>query len=226
MRKFLITFAFILALGCCSNTPELETGEIKTLKLLKQTFVQPNQSKNFVDARNLLNRKQIDAANIPILFVELASGQNGTLTPYPGQGVGQTWLGADGATITLEHGVIKASRGMGDDIMGSSTFIPQWSKINFNTSNYSRKISYLTGNNKITKRSFECKMQKNNQKDVIKIWGLKFVVTKFEESCDHNGFKITNTYYVDDKEIVRKSYQYHNDTTGYITTERLDRYEN
>ena len=26
----------------CSNTPELETGEIKTLQLLKQTFEQAN----------------------------------------------------------------------------------------------------------------------------------------------------------------------------------------
>ena len=34
-----------------------------------------------MDARNLINREQIDAANIPVLFVELASGQNGTLTP-------------------------------------------------------------------------------------------------------------------------------------------------
>ena len=30
---------------------------------------------------------------------------------YPGQGVGQTWLGADGATITLEQGILTASEG-------------------------------------------------------------------------------------------------------------------
>ena len=83
----------------------------------------------FIDARYLLSREQVDAAKTPVLFVELASGQNGTLTPYPGQGFGQTWLGADGATITLERGILKASRGMGDDLMGSSVSIPPWSKI-------------------------------------------------------------------------------------------------
>ena len=223
MRKFLFIFALIVTLGCCSNTPELETGEIKTLQLLKQTFEQPNHSKIFIDARDLLTREQIDAYNIPVLFVELASGQNGTLTLYPGQGVGQTWLGADGATITLEHGIIKASRGMGDDIMGSSTFIPRWVKIDDNASIYNRKVSYLSGNNKIIERSFECKTQKNNQKLVVEIWDIEFVVTKFDEKCNHNGFEITNTYYVDDREIVRKSSQYHGDTLGYIITERLDR---
>ena len=100
----------------------METGEIRTLQLLKKAFDSSNKPKRFMDARNLINREQIDAANMPVLFVELESGQNGTLTPYPGQGVGQTWLGADGATVTLNRGVLKASRGMGDDLMGSTSF--------------------------------------------------------------------------------------------------------
>ena len=110
MKNFLIfyvllTFFFVLA--SCSNTPELETGEIKTLQLLKNATKQANSPKIFVDARDLLSRRQIDLAAIPILFVELQSGQNGTLTPYPGNGVGQTWLGADGATVTLERAFLK-----------------------------------------------------------------------------------------------------------------------
>ena len=108
MNKFLTSLCFILTLASCSNAPEMETGEIRTLQLLKKAFEGSNKPKRFMDARNLINREQIDAANIPVLFVELASGQNGTLTPYPGQGVGQTWLGADGATITLDRGVLKA----------------------------------------------------------------------------------------------------------------------
>ena len=112
MNKFLASLSFILILASCSNAPETETGEIRTLQLLKKAFDDSSKPKRFIDARNLIDRKQIDAANIPVLFVELASGQNGTLTPYPGQGVGQTWLGADGATITLERGILKASRGM------------------------------------------------------------------------------------------------------------------
>ena len=130
MKKFLASLSFILILASCSNAPETETGEIRTLQILKKAFDDSSKPKRFIDARNLIDRKQIDAANIPVLFVELASGQNGTLTPYPGQGVGQTWLGADGATITLEKGILKASRGMGDDLMGSSSSMPPWEKIN------------------------------------------------------------------------------------------------
>ncbi len=223
MKTLLIHLALILTLTSCSNTSELETGEIKTLKLLKQVFEQPNGSKIFIDSRNILTRKQIDAANIPVLFVELKSGQNGTLTPYAGQGIGQTWLGADGATITMEQGILKASRGMGDDLMGSSSSMPPWSKIGDDIKIYKRELMYITGNNKILKHKFQCSIEKNNRQEVIKIWDINFSVTRFQENCSNNEYELNNTYYVDDRKIVRRASQYHSETIGYILTERLDR---
>ena len=197
MNKFLTSLALILILASCSNAPETETGEIRTLKLLKKAFDSSNKSKRFMDARNLINREQIDAASIPVLFVELNSGQNGTLTPYPGQGDGQTWLGADGATVTLEKGVLKASRGMGDDLMGSSSSMPSWSNINKKTGPYSRKLNHITGNNKISRRVFKCNIEKTSSTELIKIWDINFKVTKFEESCTYGSFTFKNIYYVD-----------------------------
>ena len=223
MKTFLINIALILTLSSCANTPERETGEIKTLQVLKQAFEERNRSKIFIDSRTLLSREKINAANIPVLFVELKSGQNGTLTPYPGQGIGQTWLGADGATITMERGILKASRGMGDDLMGSYSSMPSWSKIDNGITTYQRQLIYTSGNNKILKHSFECNIEKSNRKEVIEIWDINFFVTKFKENCGNSEFEIKNTYYVDDKEIVRRASQYHSETLGYILTERLDR---
>ena len=223
MNRFLLILVLISILSCCSNTPELETGEIKTLAVLDQALQKLSQPKQFIDARTILNRKQIDAANIPVLFVELASGQNGTLTPYPGQGVGQTWLGADGATITLEKGILKASRGMGDDLMGSSSSMPPWSKVNKKTENYSRKLTHITGNNESYKRVFICDIEKTSSGEFIKIWDINFKVDKFEESCSDGSFTFKNTYHVDTKRTVRRSSQYHSETLGFILIERLDR---
>lgn len=223
VNRCLIISVLISILASCSNTPELETGEIKILAILDQAFQQSSQQKQFVDSRLLLKRKQIDEAKVPVLFVELPSGQNGTLTPYPGQGIGQTWLGADGATITLDRGVLKASRGIGDDLMGSSSSMPSWSKIKGKTPAFKRELIYLNGNNKISKRIFKCNFEKIGKRKIIEIWEVKFTVTKFNENCASGGFKIKNTYYLDDQKIVRKSKQYHSDTVGYIVTERLDR---
>ena len=215
VTKKLLYLTLLFTLVSCSNTTEFETGEIRTLQILKQTFQKSNQTGVFLDARILLNREQIDAANTPVIFVELVTGQNGTLTPYPGQGFGQTWLGADGATITLERGVLKASRGMGDDVMGSSSLMPSWSKIITNKTSYERKISHLSGNNKLSERAFQCNIHKSNNQELIEIWEVNFSVTKFEEVCENNSQLIKNTYYVDDQEIVRRSSQYHSDTWLY-----------
>ena len=223
VRKFFESFLFILVMASCSNTPELESGEINAIKLLRQALSKTDQSSTFVDSRNLLSRKQIDAANMPVLFVELASGQNGTLTLYPGQGIGQTWLGADGATITLDRGVLKASRGMGDDLMGSSSSMPPWSKINYKTENYSRKLSQITGNNKISKLVFNCSIEKTSIGELIEIWDVQFKVAKFEEMCFNREHSFKNIYQVDSQGIIRRSFQYHSDTLGSIMLERLDR---
>ena len=223
MNKFFTCLSFIFVLASCSNAPETETGVIRTLQLLKKAFDQSNKPRGLIDSRNLITREQIDAANIAVLFVELASGQNGTLTPYPGQGVGKTWLGADGATITLEKGILKATRGMGDDLMGSSSYMPPWSNINKKTKTYSRELNHITGNNKISKRVFNCNIEKNSSTELIKIWDINFKVAKFEESCSDRNLKFKNTYQVDTQGIVRRSTQYHSETLGSILIERLDR---
>ena len=223
MNRFLFFSFLISILISCSNTPELETGEIKLLAILDQEFKRPSQQKEFIDSRLLLTRKQIDEAKVPVLYVELPSGQNGTLTPYPGQGIGQTWLGADGAIITLDRGVLKASRGMGDDLMGSTSSMPPWPKIKDKEQNYIRELSYITGNNQISKIVFRCDIQKIGSGEVIEIWDINFTVNRLEENCLSDNFKTKNTYYLDDKGIVRKSFQYHSATKGYILIERLDR---
>ena len=223
MKKYFATLISILILISCSNVPELETGEIKVLQLLKEAAKQNNNSHRFIDARTLLSRQQIDAVKTPIIFVQLFSGQNGTLIPYPGQGIGQTWLGADGATITLERGILKASRGMGDDLMGSSSSMPPWSILNYEIKSYRRELKHLTGNNKISKRVFSCDIEKTSSEEQIEIWDINFEVANFEEQCFNSSFTFKNNYQVDARGIVRRSLQYHSDTIGYITIERLDR---
>ena len=169
----------------------------------------------------MINRKQIDAANIPVLF-RIGVRQNGTLTPYPGQGVGQTWLGADGATITLEKGILKASRGMGDDLMASSSSMPPWSNMNKEIENYSRELNHITGNNKIFKLIFNCYMEKISKEEQIEVWEVNFKVAKFEEQCSNSGLTFKNIYHVDTKGIIRQSLQFHSQTLGYVKIERLD----
>ena len=96
-------------------------------------------------------------------------------------------------------------------------------KINKKKGTYSRELSHITGNNKISKRVFICDIKKINSEELLKIWGVDFKVAKFEESCFYGTFKFKNIYYVDFQGIVRRSLQYHSNTLGYVTIERIDR---
>ena len=154
--------------------------------------------------------------------MELETGQNGTLTQYPGKGFGQTWLGADGATVTLYRGQLSATRGMGDDIMGSTSSMPHWDKIG-SASNYEKTLSYLNGSNQISAIKYECKLTLINKSETIKIWKVSHTIKKYHENCFRDDHEIKNTYYLDSRNIVRKSYQYHSETLGYLKIERVDR---
>ena len=222
VTKGLVKLVLFFTLIGCSNTFERETGEIKTLSLLKQAFTENKSKGQFLDARKLISREEIDAADVPVIYIELASGKNGTLTLYPGQGNGQTWLGADGATVTFDQGVLKASRGLGDDLMGGASSMPSWPVID-GSEKYIRKMSYLDGSNKIILRTFDCEISKANDPQKIQIWQVDFIVTVYQEICSDESGQIENKFYLDQRNTVRKSKQFHSDGLGYIITERLER---
>ena len=206
----------------CSNSHELETGEMRTIELIQQAINQSNKKELVLNVKKIFTRELIDSVGSPILYVELENGQNGTLDLYPGNGIGDTWLAADGATITFKHGVLKSSRGMGDDLMCSRSNMPMWSEIT-TSANYDRKILYLSGNNQIYSEEYNCKINKTKKDAQIIIFDLSFVTDLYEETCKGQFNNFNNKYYIDHQQIVRRSYQYHGKTIGYILTERLER---
>ena len=61
----------------------METGEIKSLKILKRFLITAKFHRLLT--LGIYCREQVDVANTRVVH-RAASGQNGTLTPYPGQG--------------------------------------------------------------------------------------------------------------------------------------------
>ena len=221
MRRHFLLLSLII-LTACSNSSDFETGEIKAIRNLKDTLLASKTPTKILDTRNVITREKIDAAKIPVLYMELENGQNGTLTPYPGQGVGETWLGADGATVTLERGIIKATRGMRGDLMGSLSSMPSWTDVK-DTLEYTRQVSYLSGNNQTESKTYSCIIEMDKKRSFVTIFDVEFSVKEFREICTHGEIKLNNVYFVDKETIVRKSIQYHGSAVGYVTIERLDR---
>ena len=221
MRKHVLLLSLIIVTAC-SNSSDFETGEIKAIKNLRDTLLASKTPTKILDTRSIITRKKIDDAKIPVLFMELENGQNGTLTLYPGQGVGETWLGADGATVTLDRGIIKATRGMRGDVMGSRSSMPSWTDVK-DTLEYTRQVSYLSGNNQTESKTYSCITKNDRRRSYVTIFDVDFHVQEYREICTYGAIKLNNFYFVDKENIVRKSIQYHGPALGYVTIERLDR---
>ena len=212
----------LLALIACGNSIELENGERKVIKLIQDKIERPTGPAAYIDARKIVSRAIIDGVDVPILFVEIDRGQNGTMTQYPGEGVGQTWLGVDGSTVTLAGGMLKATRGVGDDLMGSE-ISRQINWKNPSDAPYTRKLAYLREDNQTRVDEYECSLTDTKKYETIEVFDAKFRVTHIEETCWGDGIQFVNDYRVDASGLVRTSRQYHGEKIGYMTIERLDR---
>ena len=222
MTRKLLTLLALAALAACANALDMESGEVKALKLLKKKLDAPSGPVAYVDARKLVTRQMIDAAGVPVLFVEIDRGQNGTMTQFPGVGVGETWLGSDGSTVTLERGMLKATRGVGDDLMGSETSREiSWGDLD--PAPYTRSLAHLREDNQTHIEEFTCTLTDARESHTLELFGATFTAKLFRETCQGAATHFTNTYYVDASGIVRKSRLYHGEGIGYMTLERLDR---
>jgi len=220
--KILVFFIFFIS--ACSNSQEMDTGEIKFLKSFERLFDTPKHLGSLIDARDLISREKIDQAQVPLLFAELETGQNGTLYKYPDEGVSSTtWIGVDGATITLQNGLLMATRGMGHDLMGSKTSLNiKWSAL-VNKTSYDRQLSYLMEGNSLSVQLFNCSILKTKSRVIIENFDIKFVTAHFEEVCSNEYFTFKNDYFVDKDDIVRRANVFHSQVIGNIYIERLDR---
>jgi len=220
--RLIFSILVLLALSACGNSPELETGETKVIKIIKDKMDAPSGATAYIDARKLVSREILDGVGVPILFVEIDRGQNGTLLQYPGEGIGQTWLAVDGSTVTLENGLLKATRGMGDDLMGSEiSHEINWSDLE--DVSYERRMAYLRFDNQTLINEYSCTLTDMNSMETVNLFDADFIVKHIQETCRGLTGSFVNDYYIDTEALVRKSRQYQGDKIGHMTIARLDR---
>ena len=181
---------------------------------------QESSNKKVIDARKVITRQMIETAGIPLMFVEKRNGQNWTLALFPGENIQETWIGGGGATLSLHNGELVATRGFGDDLMGTSV-LKSKAFIERLDASYTKKIRYLTPDNKNNDHNLRCKMVKSKEKEIIEVFELKHTVSKYSESCVIEERIITNEFWQDSAGITIMSKQFHSDTVGYLLIMKL-----
>ena len=219
--KNLTFYALLLLLLCsCEEKIGVSSPEIEIFNKVKDSINQTNTQKKPINVRDIITRDMINAASIPLLFVEKSNGKNGTMTTYPGINLEETWYGNDGTTISLLNGEFISTRGLGNDIM--NTVLPKSLSYDDRTiSPYDKIISFLTPENKIHNVFLSCLMTRDTEYSDIEIFGLNHTVLKFTEKCGNGNNNIKNIFWQNLSGNTIKSNQWAGVSLGYILIMRL-----
>ena len=173
-----------------------------------------------VDTRKTVTPQIIESAGIPLLFIEKESGQNGTLYLYPGSNTLETWLGADGATVSLNNGELVATRGLGNDLMGS--IVPRATTLKERLGNpYTKTMRFLTADDQNDDLSLECTVRQFHKSEEIVIFEKSHEVLKYFETCKTENYALENLFWQNAAGLTIMSKQFHSPSVGQLLIMRL-----
>lgn len=107
----------------------------------------------------------------------------------------QTWLSADGATLTLEQGLLTSTKGFGAGLAGSSLRQSAALVLAGKGGTATRFHSFLNGNDQIEQHAYECEVAVLGSETVF-LRGRPVSARKLEERCYGVAESFTNTYWL------------------------------
>lgn len=118
----------------------------------------------------------------------------------------QTWLSADGATITLQQGFLTSTKGFGSGMAGSDISEIAALVLNGREGHAKRYHSFLNGNDQIELHAYHCQIE-NQGSETVFLLGVPTATTRLQEHCSGVTDHFKNTYWLKLKEktIVKSS---------------------
>ena len=129
-----------------------------------------------------------------------------------------TWVSANGVSLTLDDGVVIATRGLGGDLMGVDT--PIKGNGLQTPSNHPRTHDFLNGLGQIVRREFRC-VTSFWKDETLEISEQTFEAKAYREVCEGEEYDFTNTYWMTTDGSIRQSSQWISPEVGQIGYQRL-----
>ena len=107
----------------------------------------------------------------------------------------QTWLSADGATITVERGMLTSALGFGGGMSGSDVNQSLARIANGSSGQVERFHSFLNGDDEIELRAYRCQIVSLGSETVV-LQGNPVATEKRQEECFGVEEQFTNVYWV------------------------------
>jgi len=170
-------------------------------------------------APSVLTREAIEQQNVELLRVSIISREITSFVLLGGQnGSKVTWLSVDGLSLTLDGGLLVATRGFGDDLMGADVAAALRS-LN-GGGNHMRTLEFLDGLDQIERQVFECSTVATGL-ETITIVERSYATTVLEENCVGENATFKNTYWRDANGVIWQARQWISPLVGYLGYQKL-----
>jgi hypothetical protein len=142
----------------------------------------------------------------------------GTLSIIGTNGGNATWRSADGIGLTLDRGVLFATRGLGADLYTAETapVLAAWP-----SGAYTRTLRHLDGENRVVATPLTCRLADQGATEIA-AGGQPFPVRHAVETCRAAGLPdIRNDYWRAADGTMRQSRQWIAPALGHVTLQQL-----
>lgn len=159
------------------------------------------------DPRETLTRAVIDAASSDLLLSVPATADTATVYTKVSQNDDLiTWISEEGDSLTLRDGLVVATRGLGNDLMGADLSQVHRVLVRGNGT-VARLHEYLNGEDQIITRAYQCEVV-TVRSDVIEIFEVKHQTRIVSETCTGETGGFRNLYWIDTAGMIWQSRQW------------------
>lgn len=227
MRTSLTALVAALLLTACSSddrtTPAL--GQV-ALNMARARIGADVETADAAKEAPKVTRAQMEALGQPVVFASVPRLGTGLPTvQVASNGPFRTFMGADKATVTLNAGIVTATRGLPVDLIAQdlslsprSLFTGKFPKT------YKRSQRHLTGEGTLATSDFACAIAPMETDETLELFGKPHRVRQFTELCKNKTRAFQNSYWVERPAgIVWQSHQSVSQAVGHIVLQRVVR---
>lgn len=172
------------------------------------------------DPREVLTREMIDTApNDLLLFAPVSEELASVFAHKSRNGDLIAWVSDEDVSLTLQDGIVVATRGLGNDLMGADVGLVYRSVVS-GRGRTVRVHEYLNGEDQIIRSEYACNIAVLRS-ETIEIFQRKHQTRVISETCtgDAGGFR--NLYWIDAAGMIWQSRQWVSPRVGAVDIQIL-----
>lgn len=127
----------------------------------------------------------------------------------------ETWVSAEGATLILERGMLKGTRGFGAGLLASDVSQSLEAVLSGRQGYVDRFHTFLTGEDRATTLNYKCEIE-NRGADTVQASGRAFQARLVAEKCSNSRQSFENLYWVSGSRGIVQSTQWAGDFLGFV----------